>query len=120
MLSKIAQSNGSSFDVNSVVIRLNSSSSPKITKTDNKSSVMNVFKNSLTCEWTLIQMFVWFTTSAVYYGLTMAGDSLHSDLRLSVLLSGLVELPGYIIVTKLITRCSIFIMLSVVKSDAAV
>lgn len=101
IFTKIARSNGSHFDVIGSDIRL---INPAKSIRNSDQSIINIFKYCKTSVWTLIQMFIWFSTSAVYYGLTMAGDSLHSDLRLSVLLSGLIELPGYLFITKLITK----------------
>ena len=52
---------------------------------------------------TLIQMYVWFTASFVYYGLTLNSDTLiPGDLYVNFAVGGLVEFPAYILTTLLL------------------
>ena len=45
----------------------------------------------------LIMMFLWFSASLCYYGLTLNLSDLHPNPNVSLCLSGLVEIPAYII-----------------------
>ena len=52
---------------------------------------------------TLILMYVWFTASFVYYGLTLNSDTLiPGDLYVNFAVAGLVEFPAYILTTLLL------------------
>ena len=44
-----------------------------------------------------IMMFLWFSASLCYYGLTLNLSSLHPNPNVSLCLSGLVEIPAYIL-----------------------
>jgi len=62
----------------------------------------DVFRRKKTAISTIIQLYSWFVNSAVYYGLTLASDKLGSSIYVSTMLSGLVELPAYLITALLI------------------
>ena len=60
--------------------------------------MLDLFKTSSMFTLTMIQFYIWFTTSFVYYGLTLNSDVLiPGDLYLNFAISGLLEFPGYII-----------------------
>ena len=42
-------------------------------------------------------MWIWFSNSLVYYGLTLGSDSLGSDIYENTIFSGLCEIPGYLL-----------------------
>lgn len=46
---------------------------------------------------TLIQVLLWLVNGITYYALTMAASSLGGDLYMSTALSGLIEIPGYLL-----------------------
>lgn len=46
---------------------------------------------------TFVQIFLWLVNGITYYALTMAASGLGGDLYVSTALSGLVELPGYLL-----------------------
>ncbi|XP_070549268.1 solute carrier family 22 member 15-like [Ptychodera flava] len=52
----------------------------------------------------LILTYTWFTCSMVYYGLTMNASSLGGDRYLNFILSGIVELPAYLVCMMFINR----------------
>lgn len=64
----------------------------------------DLFKRKKTAASTLVQLYSWFVNSAVYYGLTLASDKLGSNIYISTMLSGIVELPAYLITALLIDR----------------
>ncbi|KJE98431.1 hypothetical protein CAOG_008371 [Capsaspora owczarzaki ATCC 30864] len=53
---------------------------------------------------TLVLGFVWFTNSLVYYGLTFLAADLSSNVFFNTFLSGLVEIPGYLVAVLLVDR----------------
>lgn len=53
---------------------------------------------------TLIQLYSWFVNSACYYGLTMAASDIGSNVYISTTLSGLVEIPAYVVACSIINR----------------
>lgn len=57
----------------------------------------HLFTNANMLKKTLIQYFVWFSCSVVYYGLTLSGATLFPDgnLYLTFLIGALVEFPAY-------------------------
>lgn len=56
-----------------------------------------LFVNRTLRNQTLVQLFIWLVNGITYYALTMAASSLGGDLYLSTALSGLVEVPGYLL-----------------------
>ncbi|XP_037794722.1 organic cation transporter protein-like isoform X2 [Penaeus monodon] len=77
--------------------------------TENKTSVfekiVNFFKSIVTLLSTknmrrrcLIIFFAWFVVSMVYYGLTFSGGNIDASVYLMVFMSGLVEIPSYLLV----------------------
>ena len=71
--------------------------SPSVETLDAK--FVDLFKTRNLRKVTLIQYFAWFSTSCVYYGLTLNNGTLVPDasLYLNVLIGGLVEIPAYIL-----------------------
>jgi hypothetical protein len=67
-----------------------------------RGTLCDLFTRRKTAISTLIQMYSWFVNSAVYYGLTLASDKLGSNIYVSTMLSGVVELPAYFITAILI------------------
>lgn len=63
----------------------------------------------------LIIFFAWFVVSMVYYGLTFSGGNINASVYLLVFLSGLVEIPSYLLVCwtlkKWVTECSLSLVL---------
>ncbi|CAL4079383.1 unnamed protein product [Meganyctiphanes norvegica] len=53
---------------------------------------------------TLIQLYSWFVNSATYYGLTMAAGEIGSNVYTSTALSGLVEIPAYLLACSVVNR----------------
>ncbi|ODM98574.1 Solute carrier family 22 member 15, partial [Orchesella cincta] len=70
----------------------------------NRGTLLDLFRKRRTAVSTMVQMFSWFCNSAVYYGLTLASDKLGSSIYVSTMLSGVVEIPAYI-VTALLIDC---------------
>jgi hypothetical protein len=68
----------------------------------NRGRLWDLFRRKKTAISTLVQLYSWFVNSAVYYGLTLASDGLGSNIYVSTMLSGLVELPAYFITALLI------------------
>ncbi|XP_043244150.1 organic cation transporter protein-like [Amphibalanus amphitrite] len=66
--------------------------------------VTSLFKYRKVAVWTLIMMFSWFVNNLCYYGLTAAAATMGSDRFSSVALSGLIELPAYVIVALVLNR----------------
>ncbi|XP_021943045.1 solute carrier family 22 member 15 isoform X2 [Folsomia candida] len=62
----------------------------------------DLFRRRKTTVSTLVQLYSWFVNSVVYYGLTLASDKLGSNIYVSTMLSGIVELPAYFITALLI------------------
>ena len=59
--------------------------------------MFDLFKTSNMLKITLIQSYIWFTASLVYYGLTLNSDVLiPGDLYINFAVCGLLEFPGYI------------------------
>ncbi|KAG0421204.1 hypothetical protein HPB47_002903 [Ixodes persulcatus] len=56
-----------------------------------------LFLNRTLRNQTLVQLFIWLVNGITYYALTMAASSLGGDLYLSTALSGLIEVPGYLL-----------------------
>jgi len=70
--------------------------------TTRRGRLWDLFTRRKTAISTVIQMFSWFVNSMVYYGLTLASQNLGSSVYISTVLSGVVELPAYVVTTILI------------------
>nr|CAB3266143.1 solute carrier family 22 member 15-like [Phallusia mammillata] len=57
-------------------------------------TLLDAFRHKKLAIWLLSLAFVWFTTSLLYYGLTMSAADLTPNLYLGVALSGAVEIPA--------------------------
>ncbi|CAG0890029.1 unnamed protein product [Cyprideis torosa] len=60
-------------------------------------SVFDLFRLPRVRLMTLNMWYNWFTNSFVYYGLSLSGGSLVSNVYLNIVLGGLVEIPAYIL-----------------------
>lgn len=69
----------------------------KIHAKKSSGDVYSIFQHKILKNWTLIQVLSWFVNSLVYYGMTLASGRLGSSIYLSTALSGLIEIPGYIL-----------------------
>ncbi|KAL1417945.1 hypothetical protein MTO96_006011 [Rhipicephalus appendiculatus] len=58
---------------------------------------MALFTSSTLRIRTLIQILLWLVNGITYYALTMAASSLGGDLYMSTALSGMIEIPGYLL-----------------------
>ncbi|ROT83245.1 putative organic cation transporter protein-like [Penaeus vannamei] len=74
-------------------------------KTNFVEKIVNFFKSVVTLLSTrnmrrrcLIIFFAWFVVSMVYYGLTFSGGNIKASVYLMVFMSGLVEIPSYLLV----------------------
>ena len=100
-----------------------------------KVTVLDLFKTPNLRKVSLIQYFAWFSTSCVYYGLTLNAGTLVPDasLHLNFLIGGLVEIPSYLLSilvilysgrriplsgTFLLGGVSLFLMLTVLDNNA--
>ena len=63
----------------------------------NSDGIVQLLTNRETVGLTLIQIYSWFANSASYYGLTLAAGQGGGDLYLMTTMSGLVEIPAYIL-----------------------
>lgn len=64
---------------------------------DKKATFLDLFRTPNMCKNTLIQWFSWFTTSFVYYGITLNADTLiPGNVYINFMVSGLIEIPAYI------------------------
>lgn len=61
------------------------------------SNPMALFTSSTLRIRTLIQILLWLVNGITYYALTMAASSLGGDLYMSTALSGMIEIPGYLL-----------------------
>lgn len=125
VLKHIALKNGNigkwKDDHSSVIKECKSSKNDDITSTrtshGNDNSIMDLFRHPILLQLTMIQLFSWFVNGATYYGLTLAAGSTGeddsqdpssertSDIYTSTALSGLVELPAYVIAIPLLNNC---------------
>ncbi len=68
-----------------------------------KASILDLFKTRNMLKKTVIQMYVWFTTSFVYYGLTLNSDTLiPGNLYVNYAVGGLAEFPALVLTTLLL------------------
>ncbi|XP_071959609.1 solute carrier family 22 member 15-like isoform X2 [Antedon mediterranea] len=73
-------------------------------KKKTNSSYSDLIRTPIFRKQVFIQTFSWFSCSFVYYGLTMSSGNLGKNMYLNVALSGLSEMPGYILCIALIDR----------------
>ena len=100
-----------------------------------KSNYFDLFKTRNLRKMTLIQYFIWFGTSCIYYGLTINVGTLvpNASLYINFLIGGLVEIPSYFVAiivilysgrrlplagTYFLGGVSLFLMLTVLDSNA--
>ncbi|CAG0890269.1 unnamed protein product [Cyprideis torosa] len=67
-------------------------------------SVLDLFRFPAIRLMTVNMWYNWFTNSFVYYGLSLSGGSLVSDVYLNIILGGLVEIPAYVLTIFLLLR----------------
>ncbi len=60
---------------------------------------LDLFRTPNMCKKTLIQYYLWFTCSMVYYGLTLNSETLvpGGDFHINFMVAGLTEFPAYAI-----------------------
>ncbi|XP_033117332.1 solute carrier family 22 member 15-like [Anneissia japonica] len=97
ILNVIAHRNGNIVKVTLEVNKEGSAKNPNSTYSD-------FFRTPIIRKQILIQIFLWFSCSFVYYGLTMSSGNLGKNMYLNVALSGLSELPGYFLCVVFIDR----------------
>ncbi|XP_078481452.1 solute carrier family 22 member 15-like [Ciona intestinalis] len=98
----MAQKNGVPFkECNNIILKPKASSG----KTKSQSyTIKDLFITKRMVVRTLVMGYLWFVCSFSYYGLTMSSGHLSSSVYTSFALSGLVELPSYVIAAILINR----------------
>uniref|UniRef100_F6TMW8 Major facilitator superfamily (MFS) profile domain-containing protein n=1 Tax=Ciona intestinalis TaxID=7719 RepID=F6TMW8_CIOIN len=57
-------------------------------------TLADFFRYKILAKWLLASVYIWFTCSLVYYGLTMGAASLTTDLYVGICLSGAIEIPA--------------------------
>ena len=86
------------------------------TSKGNNDSVVDLMRHPALLQLTMIQLFSWFVNGATYYGLTLAAGSggehnsndsntIKPDIYSSTALSGLIELPAYVVAIPLLNSC---------------
>ncbi|CAK8683378.1 unnamed protein product [Clavelina lepadiformis] len=98
-LQYMARKNGVPQTVCSSIILRHSVKKKAVTYT-----IRDLFTSRQIAVRTIVMGYLWFVCSFAYYGLTMAAGDLSPNLYTSVALSGLVELPSYVISMFLIDR----------------
>ena len=113
---------------------MNSSSSLKSNGSSkvNENSIKDLFCHPILLQLTLIQIFSWFVNGATYYGLTLAAGSggegkdkvnpkVQPDIYISTALSGLIELPAYVVAIPMLNnlgRCKTLVIFMIVGGIA--
>jgi MFS family permease len=97
VLAKIASGNGRQMINNKL-------KKPTSQASDSSVSTLDLFKGEVIRRRTVILLVAWFTNCIVYYGLSMNAGSLGGGRYLSLVLSGLVELPGLYVSYYLLNR----------------
>jgi len=69
---------------------------PKVSS-GNSASAFDIIRHSELRRRFLLNIPIWFSFSAVYYGMTMSAGSLGGNMWISVALSGLAEIPAYLL-----------------------
>ena len=102
ILQKMAFENGSST-TKTVSLR-RTKASPKSGLSSRSCGILDLFTNRHTCLVTLIMIISWFVNGLVYYGLSINVKNLGSNMYVNFILSGLVEIPSYILSLSLLKR----------------
>ncbi|XP_067937070.1 uncharacterized protein [Watersipora subatra] len=87
VLKKIARVNG--HELSDINLKLSAAEG-----SHSKPSLLSLLTNSTLRRITFIQVFSWFSVSAVYYGLTLASGDVGDSRHLSVVLNAMVEIPS--------------------------
>jgi len=66
-------------------------------KSADATTLLGMLRNRTACAWFLVQLWSWCACSMLYYGLTMAAGDITPDRAFNVAVSGLVELPAYVL-----------------------
>lgn len=69
-----------------------------------KHTVLDLFRTPVIRRYTLSMFVIWFVNSMDYLGLSLAISDLHGDKYLNFFLSGVVEMPAYIVGALLVNR----------------
>ncbi|XP_071495351.1 solute carrier family 22 member 15-like [Diadema antillarum] len=94
VLYKLGLQNGRS--VPRSAIKLSDTKKEKAEPSSQNASLLDCFRTPVLRMRMLILICSWFTSSLVYYGLTMNASNLGSNMYVSFALSGLVEIPAYV------------------------
>ncbi|XP_071806680.1 solute carrier family 22 member 15-like [Asterias amurensis] len=78
--------------------------SPSVTTSNKQHGLIDCFRTPRLRWRMLVMIFNWFTCSMVYYGLTMNASNQGSNMYTSFALSGLAEIPAYLVCFYLLNR----------------
>ena len=95
ILQKMAFENGSST-TKALSLR-RTKASPKSGSSSQSCGILDLFTNRHTCLVTLIMIISWFVNGHVYYGLSLNVKNLGGNIYVNFIISGLVEIPSYIL-----------------------
>ncbi|XP_028396515.1 solute carrier family 22 member 15-like [Dendronephthya gigantea] len=99
ILTKIARRNGTTFDKKLI------QTEPRELKSRSKNyGILTLLTHKCLRLKMVILMFVWLINSMVYYGLSFNSKNMEGDRYLNFFLSGLVEIPSYLLAVPMIDR----------------
>jgi hypothetical protein len=78
---------------------------PMYSATKPAMSVSALLSHPTALSWLCIQLYSWLAVAMLYYGLTLAAGDLSPHRAFNVCLSGLIELPAYVVVMAVEARC---------------